>query len=333
MNINAFDFGEEAITRYAEYNVSILEPQILSGKNKIWLLVEPTLNGLSKVDEILSCFEERECHYITFPHKDLKDVFKLWLISIGPEEKDLLNWSMTAALNELDPVRQKEGNGRTVCGWLITSAPVDYLIKHIGETAIQRVIDDGLFMLRFFDPTVISQVSNHMDDWQRSRLFGAVNMWYFLDGDGTLVYETGFYQGEEQMDFSLSINANCWEKIKRAGILTRILHDYRIHSRLEKRVSESTARKWLNAAMDYLHSTAIWSQSDVYLALGMAILTKHPNIYYHNAFSSCITAAEKTVNKNYQPLLKLLENTDWNTIIDECQKINYNPLLPSEPCL
>ncbi|MEE3664900.1 DUF4123 domain-containing protein [Brenneria sp. g21c3] len=325
MNISTFDFSEEAIARLTEQHVSILERQAIPGENKIWLLIEPTLKELSEVDEILSYFKGREYQYITFPHEDLKDVFKLWLVSIDSEDKGLLTWSMMTALNELDPMRQKEGYGRTVCGWLMTSSPVDYLIKHIGETAVQRVMDNGSFMLRFFDPTVISQVSNHMDDWQRSRLFGAVNMWYFLDGDGQLVHETGFYQDKEQMDFSLSINVDCWEKIKRAGILTRILHDYRIRFRAEPRVNETIARRWLDAAMDYLSGTAIWLQPDVYLALGMAILTKHPGVYHHSAFSACIVAAEKTVNKNYQPLLQLLENADWNTIIDECQKINDNP--------
>ncbi|ALV93502.1 MULTISPECIES: DUF4123 domain-containing protein [Pantoea] len=308
-------------------NLARLKARSLRKHEKCWLLIDPTLRTLHEDSDLWPIVDELNCHRILFPHPDLDGVMELWLVAITPDNDVLLNESMLAAMNELKPKKLTQGRGRTICGWLISSASIDYLKRHISETSIQPVLDLGTYMLRFYDPTVIAMTSKHLDDWQRNRLFGAVNDWFFLDGDGKVMCQQGYYRGEEQLDFSLSISGTTWEKIKRAGVLNICLNTYRKTSRNEVLVSEKNARLWLEAAMDDLSHTSVWSRPEVYLPLSIAILTQHPSVYLHEDIAVMIARTERSIDKNYQPMADFLQNIDWTRIVEDCQK-----QFPQHPC-
>jgi hypothetical protein len=134
----------------------------------------------------------------------------------GPDSAALFA-SIEEALLELDAESLGRGNGRRVCGWLQSSAPVDVVARHIGRQFVQHRPPGRPTLFRWTDPAALWAFWPALVASQQAALLGPIRAYRLLDPCGGLVTLQGVGCAPET---PLNLSAAQWADADSMGALS-----------------------------------------------------------------------------------------------------------------
>lgn len=101
-------------------------------------------------------------------------------------DTELCRVSAQMAIDDWDCDALRRGGGHRVGGWLLSSAEMPDLIRHLAEQAVRRRPSGGRAWIRFHDPRVMDMLCHIYDMRQRRQLSEGVMAWLWLSRWRTL---------------------------------------------------------------------------------------------------------------------------------------------------
>lgn len=138
-------------------------------------------------------------------------------------DTELCRVSAQMAVDDWDCDALRQGGGHRVGGWLLSSAGISDLARHLAGQAVHRRPSGGRAWVRFHDPRVMDVLRHIYDAQQRRQLCESVVAWLWLSrwqtleslhqGDGGLVDDVGMVEPLSQQK---------WVDIDNIGPLNRL---------------------------------------------------------------------------------------------------------------
>ncbi|WP_045441459.1 DUF4123 domain-containing protein [Citrobacter sp. S-77] len=221
-----------------------------------YLLIDFTLIKYQSDSALLSLLKDRELYPVTMCHDELQDALFLYIVPLDAQKAgdvELFNNSIQQALHELNAERINAGEGRSICAWISTQLTKEQLSENISRSAVQPVQSGGDVLIRYFDPSVLGLLLPVLDDWQRQQLLSNINVWCYINGDGTAQIVSGDGEGLKKLNYSLGLTALNLADMSNILVINNILRQYRKLQAVE-RLSEQQAARLLHPALHYFYS-------------------------------------------------------------------------------
>ncbi|ERT10741.1 DUF4123 domain-containing protein [Photorhabdus temperata] len=319
-----YDFSPEVIDRQRICLLADLHNAFTQQGGQGLLLVDPAVFLNRRQDELLPAAilnHQPAAIAIQIKHPRFEPRYSPWLIPLDinqPEDADMLELSITQALQESDPAELIAGRGRMVCGWLFSAHPVSAIAQHLGMTAVQTLSSVRQIVLRFYDPTVNNALWPLLDTWQRSRLLGPLTDWYLIDGDGQLLHRDNAKSAAVQYTFSLALSPENVQEITWSGPMSRALRRYRQAHRNQLRRTESEALEIMLALLRRVSECHAFNHVRDLEACALHGLLYHPEIDLHPRIQSLLSGEEGNNTRSYADRTAGLPEKTWLALAREC---------------
>lgn len=227
------------------------------GKNgQCFLLIDAALEQYQSDMYLYDILKDYESYPVAFHQNELQGALPLYLIPLNVQKKrdnKLFNHSIYHALNELEFERINAGKGRSVCAWISTQLTWEQLSESISRSAVQPVQSGGDVLIRYFDPSVLGLLLPVLDDWQKQQLLSNINVWCYINGDGTAQIVNGDGEALKKLNYSLGLTALNLSEMSNILVINNVLRQYRRIGAMEK-LSEQQAARLLHPALHYFYS-------------------------------------------------------------------------------
>lgn len=274
-----------------------------------YLLLDLSLrnvNQLALENEIYAYIEENYLYLqsIHFRHPMFDYTNTPSLLPINRKDKNLyhiLKKTILLSYQETKTDWLLSGQGRAICGWLFSNKSIEIVSKYLAELCLQKSrINDGEYLLRFYDPSVLNAISDLILPKVRDKVFAVTTSWFILNGDGMLVKHTAVKNHQQIMPFGLGLKKAEKHKIANIGIENQTLLKYRCILKEKPRFSEDQARIQIRKAIEIAEKYQLNDDQDKilfalhYLTIGsefyrtpkIAELLEIKDIYYQKRVAS-----------------------------------------------
>lgn len=224
-----------------------------------YLLLDLSLRDISQLaldSEIYAYIEENSSYLqsIPFNHPAFNFTNTPSLLPIDRKNThlyEILKQTVLLSYQEIKPEWLLSGQGRAMCGWLFSNKSIDIVCQHIAKLCIQRSqINNGLYLLRLYDPSVLNAISDLILPQIREKIFAQTTNWLILNGDGLLIEYAAVENNRQLMPYRLGITETEENKIAHIGLENQILLNYRSKLQHQPRYSEDQARIQIRKALD-----------------------------------------------------------------------------------
>lgn len=236
-----------------------------------YLLLDLSLrnvNQLALENEIYAYIEENYLYLqsINFRHPMFNNKNTPSLLPINREDKNLyhiLKKTILLSYQEIKPDWLLSGQGRAICGWLFSNKPIEIVSNYLAKLCIQKNrINDGEYLLRLYDPSVLNAISGLFLPQIRDKVFAETTGWFILNGDGMLVCHTAVENHHQIMPYRLGLIEEEKNKIANIGIENQTLLKYRSILRNQPRLSEDQARIQIRMAIEIAEKYQLNDEQD-----------------------------------------------------------------------
>ncbi|GKX61860.1 hypothetical protein SOASR032_04290 [Pragia fontium] len=311
-------FQQPGINDQALVITKALKAHFARHSNQCYLLLDPFLRNFIDDDFIYERIENKAITDVLIPHASVDKTRVPFIISLDlnkPEDNELLFHSVYESLFETHPKRIAMGEGRRFCGWLSasTATKLTDLSLYMGRVAIQRLSEDKTILLRLYDPAVMIQLWFLLSEVQRRILFGLVDDWSIITGEGELYT----FPASEATLFgahSLGLSPDQYKKISWIGAINRGLCFYR---QLDNRpwISDLQVQKILFPLFERTQHYSFNSYDDIN-DLAIKALTVHPYFDKHPLLALRVTGMPSPVR--YRDLIHGITQPEWTMIQNDC---------------
>ncbi|GAA5111485.1 hypothetical protein GCM10023211_16980 [Orbus sasakiae] len=143
-------------------------------------------------------------------------------------EIDVLSYIVSKALMQSTPSYQRSGNGQHYSAWLFTKLSTSKIASGLAKLAIQKGTNDKTYFLRFYDPTVLSQLRFLLTQPQQQRLFGQIDHWVILNHDSTFNIHSPKIPSMPVLSGQLALTNQQLQQLRYIGINNQIIHSQKI---------------------------------------------------------------------------------------------------------
>lgn len=289
------------------------------------LLVDPVLRPPKGDDPLAVVMEEHPSHAARLQSRNLDQANDPILIELDVRTdagRQALIGSVNEALLENTPDELATGQGRRICGWLASSAPLEHVARHLGAVAIQNHASGNKVLLRSYDPAVAEHLWPLLLPRQQDVLWGPVAAWWFIDGNQQLRQQqrTGPRQSSTAQ---LGLQPQQWQVIDLIGPLNRAL----LLARQEGRQIVSTDLAVARAALQRAQASGFSDAQDLADYAVFALLV-HPHFDLHPKVRPLL--AQRPPGAFFTGLVADLTEADWQLVAASPAGRNTPAAPPSE---
>lgn len=228
---------------------------VFANNGHCFMLIDASLEQYRSNSFLYDALKDYTLYPVIFDQDELRDALPLYLVPLDVQstrDNELFHNSILHALYELGSERINSGEGRSVCAWISTPLTTEQLSESISRSAVQTVQSGGDVLIRYFDPSVFGLFLPILDNWQKWQLLRNINVWCYIDGDGTAQVVNGDGENVKKLSYSLELTESNFLDINNIIIINNILRKHR-----EKKdvgiVSEQQAVRLLQPALRYFH--------------------------------------------------------------------------------
>lgn len=153
------------------------------------LMLDPSLRPVDTNDAPWQHYANCPHHPVPVAHANVEPAHYPVLTALDlkvDSDASLLAHSVHEAYIELLPTSLQQGDGRRISGWLVSNAPADDVVLHLGQIMVQRHPSGGHVWLRLQDPAVFWLVWGWSQPAQRATLLGPIENLYLVNPAGEL---------------------------------------------------------------------------------------------------------------------------------------------------
>ncbi|XKM14299.1 hypothetical protein RCS94_03785 [Orbaceae bacterium ac157xtp] len=159
-------------------------------QNKCLVIIDPFLAPIN--DPIIHQFKKTgQLHQVLIMHSAIRIDQRPCILELNltqEYDKQTLLYITNKALLQLTPQHELMGCGRHYCAWLFTNKEVNYIVNDISKTLLQTKEEKGkTFLFRYFDAMIFPQLMSTLTLFQKSRLFGLIELWGIITNEEKLV--------------------------------------------------------------------------------------------------------------------------------------------------
>lgn len=196
-NLNIEHVYQQIIEMFAEYN------------SQFYLIYQPR----AIENRLTASISEKKLTLFEYRNYNIK--FTPGLIALDlkqPQDQTILKMTIEYSYLEIDPKAVLMAEPRFVFGWIFSPFMQQQLAKELGYISIQSS-DDGNQLLRYFDPAILSPLSNILIEGQKQLLVNPVNAWLYINSDGVLITEKNLRSPVKNLSYNLGIIDEQWQKL------------------------------------------------------------------------------------------------------------------------
>lgn len=287
------------------------------GKNgQCFLLIDAALEQYQSDMYLYDILKDYESYPIVFHQNELQGALPLYLIHLNTQKErdnELFNHSIYHALNELEFERINAGKGRSVCAWISTQLTREQLSESISRSAVQPVQSGGDVLIRYFDPSVLGLLLPVLDDWQRQQLLSNINVWCYINGDGTAQIVNGDGEGLKKLNYSLGLTVLNLSEMNNISVINNVLRQYRRVQTMEK-ISEQQAARLLHPALHYFYLHFSSAGDDV-IEFGLDVLIAQRLFYQGGVFDRYVLNNRSESLPLYTDIKRRIQSQDWRKAV------------------
>ncbi|MHA6311035.1 DUF4123 domain-containing protein [Pantoea sp. S-LA4] len=228
---------------------------VFANNGRCFMLIDASLEQYRSNSFLYDALKDYPLYPVIFDRDELHDALPLYLVSLdvqSTKDNELFHNSIHHAFYELGSERINSGEGRSVCAWISTPLTTEQLSESISRSAVQTVQTGGDVLIRYFDPSVFGLFLPILDNWQKEQLLRNINVWCYIDGDGTAQVVNGDGGNVKKLSYSLELTELNFLDINNIAIINNILRKYREKQDVGK-VREQQAVRLLQPALRYFH--------------------------------------------------------------------------------
>ncbi|MCW1830326.1 DUF4123 domain-containing protein, partial [Enterobacter asburiae] len=248
-----------------------------------------------------------------------------WLLQLemdNPQHRDLLEASIHFAMTELHPDPLSQGNGRAICGWLLSPFDAETVVRQLGNTAIQSLSDQSQILLRYYDPAVHSVLWSHFSALQHRRWLGVLSHWIYPDGDGQIITREHTPVSSPFLSFSLALSPEDEAVIEVTGKINRTLERYRSLCIKHHRHNEVGAATIVSHALERAASQHGFTNERDQQLLALDCLRWHPQFDNHPDVRILLSPRERDLKSSYTACLASLTEARYPQLCNELNERN-----------
>ncbi|MCW1830328.1 DUF4123 domain-containing protein, partial [Enterobacter asburiae] len=248
-----------------------------------------------------------------------------WLIRIemdNPQQAALLTSSIDFALSELHPDYLSQGNGRAICGWLLSPFDAETVVRQLGHTAIQSLSDHSQILLRYYDPAVHSVLWSHFSGLQHQRWLGVLSRWIYPDGDGQIITREHTPVSSPFLSYSLALSPEDEAVIDVTGKINRTLERYRSLRINHHRHDEVEATVIARHALERAASQHGFDNERDQQLLALDCLYWHRQFDTHPDVRILLSPRERDLKSSYTACLASLAEARYPQVCNELNERN-----------
>ncbi|MFU0920980.1 DUF4123 domain-containing protein [Kluyvera sichuanensis] len=317
-----FDYSPQAQQVQAEKMRALIEQEMRDSTDTLFLFIDPV--ALVQQDD--SMFRDRLVVRrplpVSLPHQAVNVADYPWLLVLDlsrDDDRQLLDLSIAVALDELHPDKLCRKMGRSVCGWLTSSHPIEDVSKQLGHTAIQQQPSHQMMRMRYYDPAVNNILWPVLEDFRQQRVMGILSCWMLPDGDGQPVVRRHRADSALHLTFLLGLSQAQTDFILHdAGIINRALRRYRRLTTGSPRYPELTAARLISEALDRVRNHPAFQRDDEKEDLAFHILFSHPRIDQHPKIDYLLDLHTFTADVPWTVRTENITPETWQQYAREC---------------
>ncbi|WP_330985136.1 MULTISPECIES: DUF4123 domain-containing protein [Enterobacterales] len=320
-----YDYSDGARQRSAEQLHTAITKAVKDSGENLYLLVDPVSLPADIEHSFVRVLVAEHPVPVVLPHESLTRDSDPWLISIemdNPQQATLLNSSIDFAVTELHPDHLSQGNGRAVCGWLLSPFDAETVARQLGNTAIQSLSDHSQILLRYYDPAVHSVLWSHFSSLQHQRWLGVLSHWIYPDGDAQIVIREHTPSSSPFLSFSLALSLEDEAMIEVTGKVNRTLERYRSLHIHHQRHDEEAATVIVCHALERAASQHGFTNERDQQLLALDCLHWHPQFDTHPDVRILLSPRERDLKASYIACLTVLTEARYPQLCDELNERN-----------
>lgn len=280
-------------------------------EGRCFLFLDPTLNPPDEDPVLGAWLAEHPAVKLPISHPEFDPSLRPLLIELDSnkaKESDVLRYSVTIAVNELDPDALKYGGGRSVGGWLVSTAPAKQLAVQLAAQLLQSPALGHQSLVRLQDPAVLWAWNSQMTEPQRNKLLGQLQQWWFLDPLGHLQHIEQTAPIEDKIT-PLQFSATEWEDLDTLGAINRAMHKWVAKYPAAQHCDQAGDIAW--AALRRARSYGFKHANDLTFFVECALLI-HPDFDRNERVQKYLK--QRTPNDYFKALMDPLTEEDWLAI-------------------
>ncbi|MDH2067452.1 DUF4123 domain-containing protein [Pantoea sp. GD03673] len=320
-----YDYSDGARQNNAKQLHTAIAKAVKDRGESLYLLVDPaSLPADIDIPHVQALVAEHPVPVILL-HESLTRDSDPWLINIEmdkPQHVPLLEISIGFALNELHTDHLGQGNGRAVCGWLLSPFDAETVARQLGNTAIQSLSDHSQILLRYYDPIVHSVLWSHFSALQHQRWLGVLSHWLYPDGDGQIITREHTPVSSPFLSFSLALSPEDEAMFDATGKVNRTLERHRSLHINHHRHGEVEAVVIVSQALERASSQHGFNYERDQQLLALDCLHWHPQFNTHPDVRILLSRRERDLRASYTDCLASLNKARYPQLCNELNERN-----------